>query len=373
LSSQALRKFFNLDETDQIPEEISYILDQTELIRFDPGDTITKEGDFGDALFVIDSGSADVISDSSGGMVIGEVNEGDFFGEVALMTGGLRTATIMARTPMLVFKIYKDGIDYLSEVYPHIAGTLLQKIYTRLSSSYFRLEQKNAELRQLSHMRLELASLFTNVVLLITLYTFILGLINSDFFALRFDLENYYLFSRIIEAATLLMVLKIIVNSSLEWKHFGLTTLGARNSIIESILVSVAVMALLYWAKLILMRYYPASFAGEEVIDFSYFDWTYITYLVVAPLQEFITRGVVQSTLQRLLVGRYSWLSAIVITSLLFGSLHLFSSLYLGLAALVSSWLWGWMYHRHQNLIGVSISHFLIGNFVGLLGFWVYF
>ena len=126
------------------------------------------------------------------------------------------------------------------------------------------------------------------------------------------------MFSRIIEAATLLMVLKIIVNSSLEWKHFGLTTLGARNSIIESILVSVAVMALLYWAKLILMRYYPASFAGEEVIDFSYFDWTYITYLVVAPLQEFITRGggakhpaaIISRTLQ-LVVGNRYYLAAV--------------------------------------------------------------
>ena len=45
-------------------------------------------------------------------MVIGEVNEG-FFGEVALMTGGLRTATIMADANA-GFKIYKDGIDYLS-------------------------------------------------------------------------------------------------------------------------------------------------------------------------------------------------------------------------------------------------------------------
>ena len=222
-------------------------------------------------------------------------------------------------------------------------------------------------------MRLELASLFTNVVLLITLYTFILGLINSDFFALRFDPENYYLFSKLIEAATLLMVLKIIVNSSLEWKHFGLTTLGARNSIIESILVSVAVMALLYWAKLILMRYYPASFAGEEVIDFSYFDWTYITYLVVAPLQEFITRGVVQSTLQRLLVRTLQ---------LVVGNRYYLAAVWILAPVLIT--IFGIGCVSIQLALGVDVSPppkpyrcehipFSDWQFCGVVGLWAYF
>jgi hypothetical protein len=48
-------------------------------------------------------------------------------------------------------------------------------------------------------------------------------------------------------------------------------------------------------------------------------------------------------------------------------------SISLSLSALLTSWLWGWMYNRHKSLVGVSVSHFLIGNAAGLMGFWTFF
>jgi membrane protease YdiL (CAAX protease family) len=159
----------------------------------------------------------------------------------------------------------------------------------------------------------------------------------------------------------------------LSWKDFGLNTSGAKKAIVEALVVSFLIIGALCLVKYALIIAYPDSFSEKQIISWKYFDYTYITYLVVAPLQEFITRGVVQSSLQRLLVGRSKIVLSIMITSFLFGSLHVFSSLYLGLVATISGWLWGWMYYRHNNLIGVSISHFLIGNLTGLLGLWVIF
>jgi membrane protease YdiL (CAAX protease family) len=90
-------------------------------------------------------------------------------------------------------------------------------------------------------------------------------------------------------------------------------------------------------------------------------------------VQEFIARGTVQGTLERLFSGRHRGFLAILVTSLLFGSLHVYSSIPLAVSALLTSWLWGWMYNRQQTLAGVSLSHFLIGNAAGLMGYWTFF
>jgi CRP-like cAMP-binding protein len=373
LSSQALRSFLSLHEGDEAPRELFLILDKISPRLFKSGEIIIREGDEADSLYIIDQGHADVISESSGGVLIGQLQAGDFFGEVAILTGKTRTATIAAKTGMRVFELARKDLNQLTEAYPHIVGTLLQKLYDRLKISYLSLEERNEELQQMINMRMELASLFTSVVLLITFYTFILGFLNADVIGQHLTTQSYYLISRLIEISTLVVVFKIIADSSLSWRDFGLNTDGAKKSIIEALFISLLIMVALCLLKYVAIKAYPEIIADKQILSLQYFDWTYLTYLVVAPLQEFITRGVVQSTLQRLLVGPYSWVSSIMITSFLFGSLHLFSSIYLGLAALLTSWLWGWMYYRHKNLIGVSLSHFLIGNFTGFLGLWTIF
>ncbi|HHW47617.1 MAG TPA: cyclic nucleotide-binding domain-containing protein [Clostridiaceae bacterium] len=373
LSSNSLRSFFSLNEEREIPKELYLILDRIKTRHFTPGERIIREGDKADSLFIIENGQADVISESSGGVLIGQLNSGDFFGEVALLTGKTRTASIVAKTDMTVYEIFKDDLEQVTKSHPHIIGTLLQKLYDRLKVSYLSLEEKNEELKKMNKIRTELASLFTSIVLLITSYTFILGLLSTEAIVRHLPEQSSYFISRIIEVTTLALVVKIIRNSSLSWKDFGLTLSGAKKSIMESLVISLAIMGILALAKYALIVAYPDKIPDKRIIVWEYFDYTYVTYLVVAPLQEFITRGVVQSSLERLLVGRSKVVLSIIITSLLFGSLHVFASIYLALAAVVTGWLWGWMYYRHKNLIGISISHFLIGNFTGLLGLWVIF
>lgn len=306
-------------------------------------------------------------------MVIGQLEDGDVFGEVALLTGKTRTATIVAKTDLVAFQLFKSDLDQVTKANPQIIGTLLQKLYQRLTDSYLALEERNRQLQKMSKIREELATLFTSVVLLITGYTFVLGILSNDFITRYLPEQSSYWISRLIEVSVLVIAFKIIRNSSLSWKDFGLNTLGAKKSIVESVVISLLVVGLLCIAKYVLMNLYPEKFPHRYIMSWEHFDFTYITYLVVAPLQEFITRGVVQTSLQHLLVGRYRVLLAIMITSFLFGSLHVFSSFNLGLAATLTGWLWGWMYYRHKNLIGVSISHFLIGNLTGLMGLWQVF
>jgi membrane protease YdiL (CAAX protease family) len=94
-------------------------------------------------------------------------------------------------------------------------------------------------------------------------------------------------------------------------------------------------------------------------------------YLVCVPIQELVVRGALQSTMQEVLVGRYNTFWAIILSNLLFSDVHTYISIGFGLLVFLPGLFWGWLYSRHRNLIGVSVSHIIVGAWaifvVGLL------
>ena len=270
-------------------------------------------------------------------------------------------------------KKYSPEIAELAETF----GMMSVKVEARefaLEQTIAELREKKADLEEAYRIRTQLASIFVSVVLLITFYTFVLGFLNSGWIIRHESLNSIKVYlSRGLEIVTLLIVIRMIIVSRLPLGSFGITLAGWRRSVAESLVVAAIVIVFLLLCKIAANAYWPGLFKETELVRWEYFDYTYIVYLVVAPLQEFITRGTVQSTLMRLFAGRHSGVLAIVVTSFLFGALHVYASLNLAVVALLTSWLWGWMYNRQKNLIGVSLSHFLIGDMAGLMGYWNFF
>jgi len=75
--------------------------------RFQPGDTIVREGDAGSSAFILLSGSCEVTVHDD---VLGMVSPGDLFGDIACLEGGTRTATIKATSPSDVLEIAGDAL-----------------------------------------------------------------------------------------------------------------------------------------------------------------------------------------------------------------------------------------------------------------------
>jgi membrane protease YdiL (CAAX protease family) len=89
-----------------------------------------------------------------------------------------------------------------------------------------------------------------------------------------------------------------------------------------------------------------------------------LAYGVLCPLQELAIRGVMQTSLLRLLgnpTGLWLW-AAILLSNLVFAAVHVHMSVSFALVALLCGTFWGWMFHRQQSLVGVSLSHILIGS-----------
>ncbi len=109
--------------------ELEQIASSMKERRFSAGDTVTEEGAGGAGFFVVESGEAEVFVD---GRPRGTVKAGDYFGEIALLTGSDRTATITATSDMLCWGMTPWDFRPLVEGNSTIAWKLLTAMAEKL-------------------------------------------------------------------------------------------------------------------------------------------------------------------------------------------------------------------------------------------------
>ncbi len=108
------------------------------LLRHVPaGEIIFSQGDSGDAIYIVDSGSVDAISDTPENPteLVARFTDGDFFGETALLTGKTRSFTTYATSNTNLWTLYRTDFDNLLVQYPQLSMALSQALRDRLSSS----------------------------------------------------------------------------------------------------------------------------------------------------------------------------------------------------------------------------------------------
>jgi CRP/FNR family transcriptional regulator, cyclic AMP receptor protein len=107
------------------PRHLRKLRDLCKVVDYMPGHSVVKEGDAGDSFYVIVSGQAKV---TSKGRSIRSIRPGDHFGEIALLDGGERTASVMTETPMRLLEIKRNAFTKLVQAEPLIAVGLLKGI-----------------------------------------------------------------------------------------------------------------------------------------------------------------------------------------------------------------------------------------------------
>lgn len=103
-------------------EELIEVMRGLNLESFEPGQIVVSEGEPGESLFVITRGSVRAyVRDGAGrNSQVRELGEGDFFGEIAVLQGGARTATITATLPCEMLVLDKPTLDGISAKHPHV-------------------------------------------------------------------------------------------------------------------------------------------------------------------------------------------------------------------------------------------------------------
>lgn len=111
--------------------QLAFIASRVEDVDVPAGKTLCRESERGGDLFIVLSGEADVLRD---GAKVSRAGAGDFFGEIALIDGGPRTATVVSATAMRCLVLgpaqFRDVLHQDSD----IARQLLYAVTKRLRS-----------------------------------------------------------------------------------------------------------------------------------------------------------------------------------------------------------------------------------------------
>jgi len=258
----------------------------------------------------------------------------------------------------------------LAEVF----GMMSVKVEARefaLEQTIDELRSKKDELERAMYARKEFGRLFILFTLFIGIYNFIIAWVNRAPFMQTHSNIATPIIGMIFCIILTSLAIVVIKGSGLPLNCFGVTWKGSGRAIRESLTYTAVFIAVLVALKAWAIHYLPIMH-GKSIFNLESVDTFFWAYLIIAPAQEFVTRGVLQSSIARLLYGRYSTAWAIVTTSVLFGVTHTFYSLPLALTSMAASLFWGWLYSRHGTLVGTSTSHFLVGNTLVLLDFWPY-
>jgi len=99
---------------------------------YEPGDTIFEQGAQGEHLYVISSGSVEILH---GGERIAKLGAGECFGEMALLDRTTRSATVRALEDTKLVATAREDFNDLLELYPALARTIANVLVARLRES----------------------------------------------------------------------------------------------------------------------------------------------------------------------------------------------------------------------------------------------
>jgi CRP/FNR family cyclic AMP-dependent transcriptional regulator len=115
--------------TDRALDAISELVSPRAFVA---DDDLVREGEPGESFLIIRAGSAVVLKDDR---QIGELGPGDFLGEISLIDGGPRTATVRATAPIDALVIGRDDFATLLDGHPAVRLELLMALTARIRRS----------------------------------------------------------------------------------------------------------------------------------------------------------------------------------------------------------------------------------------------
>lgn len=123
--------------------ELEGALDLIDEVEYPPGECIVRQDESGDCMFVLVKGSARVVHRRNGKeFELAVLKVGDFFGELALVDSGPRSADVEALEPCTLLRIEHGALRAIAGVYPNAAFKLLIAVGRALVQRMRRGNQK---------------------------------------------------------------------------------------------------------------------------------------------------------------------------------------------------------------------------------------
>lgn len=109
--------------------ELRQLAEHADQVRYREREAIVHADQPGGTFYVIVEGETRVVR---GGRTLSRLGPGEFFGEISLLDGGPRTASVLAETPVTAIRIFKRSFDRVVSQEPSVAAKILAVVARRL-------------------------------------------------------------------------------------------------------------------------------------------------------------------------------------------------------------------------------------------------
>jgi len=118
------------------PSKLKLIAFTSERMTFEKDEVLFRQGDMGDAAYIVLQGDADVLVNSQQGQIrVAGLGQNDIVGEIAILIDVPRTATVRACSRLVTLRITKELFFRLITEFPQIAVEIMRELAIRLEKT----------------------------------------------------------------------------------------------------------------------------------------------------------------------------------------------------------------------------------------------
>lgn len=356
--------------SDAERQEISHFLTEA---SFEKGEWIFQEGENWGSLFIIQSGSAEVVSRSENHFLQMEIlRSGQWTGELAYHEQAPHAASVRAIEKVEGFFLRLADLSRSEkhhQLHLQIERHLAKKISQHLRQTGAMLVESWQDKTKTMQVHNQVAKTLVQTLILMAVWFNLNQLIQwlpqeKQFLA--------HILTPLIVVAAGIAMAQIIKNSGYPLSFYGLTTQHWLRHTGEAIIFTIPILIAITFLKWILIDHL-AVLKGESLfIQFPvHIMPSYMVrfgiYLLLVPVQELVVRGFLQSCFRNFFQGADRVFLAILTSNLLFEMFHTVKEIWFALATFVLGICWGVLYEEQKSIVGVSVSHILVGIWAFLI------
>lgn len=344
-------------------DELEALIPYVEIVEFSKDEMVFNEGDASRELYLVVKGKLAVLRKIENRFEqFGLISDGQFFGEMAHLENEQRSASVQAIEPVMALSIHLDKLQQKETIYSKIITQLAKKVSGNLrKADQTLIESLKEKLRFMQTHRLA-SDTIIHVIVLVAVW-FNLYDLTTWFPTYRQTLDVIVTVVLFLAFAT--STFYVILTSGYPISFFGLTLKNWFRYSVEAILYSLPIMLFFGVLKYVLIHN-VAIFDGQPFFapaeKLKAVSGVMAAYVLLTPLQEFVARGGLQSSFRNFFQGPNRVIAAIVVSNLIFQMLHTTKEPWIAIGSLVCGFFWGILFESQKSLVGVSISHALIGG-----------
>ena len=255
--------------------------------------------------------------------------------------------------------------NHKKKIHLRVTSSFLTQEGTKESGGVILVLSDITETETLKKKRYDASVVFSCVTACVCLYLLLLA--SLAFLAI--DVPTKAL-TQVINGMVFVVGIIIYRKTSLSFEELGLKIRSWKRTLGSSLLIAILIVLLLMAAKLVVLRSAPGFFRE----DTPFWNWniglySWISYIFTCVIQEFLARSMIYGSIKKMFDGKHSAIAAILLSSLLFGAVHIAHGFMYMIAAIILLGSLGGLYEKHGNIWGVTIIHFVLGQAACCLGF----